>query len=294
LRRVLAIPLIAFAALTGGCAYDVTRLSHDCAGPGGWCPEARAVAGASWQYAQMAQNAYWEEALVSDDERDRLFVLPSELKERFASIDDRTGFAYSLFDRFEGDRLAEVVLVFRGTEGPKDWFYGNLLGQQGPRGLYIYRKVRADLDQAGYADVPLTLAGHSLGGRIASHVLKKLAREDGPLPATLSSYIFNPSVRAAELRRDRGDGGPVRIAISETGDVAAISRMIPFDDDWDGYVIDCKPGLSPIGQHYMRGLASCLTWIAARDDADAKISVERNELTAPPIEQQGKAPIAGR
>jgi len=279
--------LVAAAApLLSACAHDITRLTQDCAGPGGWCPDTREVAKNTWEYAQLAQNSYWEEALASDEYLDLPYVLRPEVKERFASVDDKYGFAYSLFDRFdESGALQEVILVFRGTEGPKDWWHGTLLGRQGPRGVSIYRQVRAALDDAGYADIPISLAGHSLGGRIADHVVKVVDREDGALPATLSSYLFNPNASGHALERPADWAGPVHVSVSEEGEIAGWVRAITIDEEWDGYAIDCQTTLNPIAKHYMRRLADCLTWIAANNSEPARISAARNEIAGPPMER---------
>lgn len=273
------------ALLAGGCAHDVTRLRHNCAQvQGGWCDEARDVARHSWRYAQLAQDAYWQNAEDSDAYVDRMYLLPPGFVERHASVDDSYGYAYSLFDRLDAQgRLVEVVLAYRGTEGPKDWWHGTLLGRQGPRGLKTYRDVRAALDAAGYGDVPVTLAGHSLGGRIADHVLKRLRREDGALPATLSSYLFNPNAGGAALARPGDWQGPVHVSISQAGEIAGLARRFAQDAAWDGYVIDCQQSLDPIARHYQRRLADCLTWIAALDDGDAALSMRANDFAAPPV-----------
>lgn len=279
-----AAACLAFALLAGGCAHDVTQLRNDCmAAAGGWCDEARDVARHTWRYAQLAQDAYWQNAEDSDAWVDRLYLLPPGFVERHASIDDRYGYAYSLFDRFDPQgRLVEVVLAYRGTEGPKDWWHGTLLGRQGPRGLKTYRDVRAALDAAGYAEVPVTLAGHSLGGRIADHVVKRLRREDGALPRTLSSYLFNPNAGGAALAEPKNWERPVHVSVAEAGEIAGLARRFGQDAAWDGYVVDCQTTLDPIAQHYQRRLADCLTWIAARDDGDAALSMQANDIAAPP------------
>ncbi|RVQ69528.1 hypothetical protein EKN06_05000 [Croceicoccus ponticola] len=278
----MALPILFAAALVGGCAHDVTRLPHDCGGPGGWCPQSRAVAAETWEYAQLAQNAYWQEAEQSDAYLDRAYVLRPELKERYATVDDRYGYAYSLFDRFDdAGRLSEVVLVYRGTEGPKDWWHGTLLGRQGPRGLETYRLVRKGLDDAGYATVPIAIAGHSLGGRITDHVMKTLEAEDGQGPPTLSSYLFNPNASGTALAKPDDWSGPVHIAVTESGEIAAWVRALSSDAAWDGYVIDCQTTIDPVAKHYMRRLADCLTWVAAIDDDAAAISARRNEIDPP-------------
>lgn len=285
LPAIRALFVAGCAALLAGCAHDITRLSHDCEGAGGWCPEARTVSGTTWQYAQLAQNAYWQN--VDDRNRyvDRLYVLPPGFFERHASVDDRFGYAYSVYDRIdENGRLREVVLAYRGTEGPKDWWHGTLLGRQGPRGLATYRQVRAALDAAGYDSVPVTLVGHSLGGRIADHVTKRLLAQEGELPPVLSVYLFNPNAGGSLLGPLPTDGeGPVRTAVSEQGEIAGWVRAAAIDRAWDGYVIDCQTTVDPIKRHYMRRLADCLTWIAATDDADAAYSIDRNEIAPPPV-----------
>lgn len=282
-----AAALAALALLGGGCAHDVTGLRHDCPGAqaeGGWCPEARDVARHTWVYAQLAQDAYWQNAEDSDDYVDRMYLLPPGFTERHATPDDRYGYAYSLFDRLDTQGgLVEVVLAYRGTEGPKDWWHGTLLGRQGRRGLQTYRDVRAALDAAGYADVPVALAGHSLGGRIADHVVKRVKREDGALPDTLSSYLFNPNAGGAALAEPKNWAGPVHVSVAEAGEIAGLARRLAQDAAWDGYVIDCQTTLNPIARHYQRRLADCLTWIAARDDGEAARSMRANGIAPPPV-----------
>ena len=285
-RFYLALAAALLFPILAGCSHTITLLGEDCPGPGGWCPVTRDVAAHTWQYAQLSQNAYWEQAQDSDEYIDQLYVLPGDLKERFASANDSTGFAYSLFDRFKDGRLVEVILVYRGTEGLRDWIFGNILGRQAPRGMTIYRQVREGLDKAGYTDVPLTLAGHSLGGRIADHVMKRLVRENGALPPNLSSYMFNPNAGGAQLKEEGDWQGAVHVSVSESGDIAGWVRALSNDPQWDGYVIDCRKSMSPIANHHMRQLADCLTWVAALDSAAAKKSVERNELPQPQSEQQ--------
>ena len=287
-RRSAGLALALGAALTGGCATNVTALSQDCEGPGGWCPNAVTVASNSWQYAQIAQNVYWERSFETDRYTDRLYVLPDTLKERFASANDDAGFAYSVFDRFDGDKLVEVVLAFRGTEGPTDWLNGNLRGRQGPRGVVAYRLLRAGMDETGNADVPITVVGHSLGGRIAARVIKEIAEETGGTPPLLSSYMFN-TTSDHPLQRRGFDRDTVHVAISEKGEAADYLRRLS-NATWDGYEINCRPGLDPIGGHYMRYLADCLTWIAARSGKEAAESVRRNELSAPPAEVKAERP----
>ncbi|HEX2793126.1 MAG TPA: hypothetical protein VHN58_01730 [Croceicoccus sp.] len=178
------------------------------------------MAGASWQYAPLAQNSYWQSAEGSARTATRPIVLPPAIKERHASIDDRYAYAYSLFDRFDdAGRLREVILAYRRTSWPKDWWHGTPLGRQGPRGLVTYRQERAGLDTAGYGDVPVALAGHSLGGRIADHVLKRVERDEGGMPSTLSSYQFGRGRRRLGALA-AGRKGPVQVAISESGEIA--------------------------------------------------------------------------
>lgn len=285
--RAAIFLLLPLALLIGGCAQSVTRLPQTCSDEGGWCPSARDVAGHVWPYAQLAQNAYWQATGDRDEYLDRLYVLPPDFTERFASADDRYGYAYSLFDRFdEAGQLKEVVLAYRGTEGPKDWWHGTLLGRQGPRGLATYRQVRAALDAAGYVDIPIVLAGHSLGGRTADHVLKRIVREDGTLPATLSSYLFNANAGGAALAEPGDWSGPVHVSVSEAGEIAGWTRLVADDTRWDGYVIDCQTTVNPIAKHYMRRLADCLTWVAAIDDGDAARSVTVNAIDLPPVSRK--------
>lgn len=272
---------VAGAAILPGCAtVDEEVLSQRSTGPcpsdpGGWCDFTREIAERVWPYAQMATNAY--EASADD------FELPPGIVTRYKADNDGSGFAYQIFDRLENGRLAEVIVAFRGTEGFADWLHGNLLGRQNRKGLRVVETVFAQLDEAGYRNIPVTVTGHSLGGGIAHYVsLRQMPpRVDGAARAVAASYVFNNSPRYW-----RGPAQVPRIAVVERGEVLTLLRG-PANEATQRYLsINCQPGYSPIGDHNMRRLAECLTWIAAFDDPAAKAALRSNPGIGKPPSQQ--------
>lgn len=223
---------------------------------GGWAEQIRRSAEEAYPYAQMSTNAYGD----SDS-----FNLGPRFKLAGSADNDEIGFAYAIFERYEGDRLAEVVIAFRGTELTTwpDWMHGNFKPHQNKRGLELYDKVRARVSPA----VPISVTGHSLGGGIATHVSLNRA---GP-----KSYIFNASPR---FRAEGKIADNRRLSIVEYGEVLKVARL-PGREPTQTYVsINCTPGVDTLGQHRIRPLAECLTRIAAIELPEARESVKLNRL----------------
>jgi hypothetical protein len=247
---VLAAMLSIASACTYGQKTELTGLDH----PSGWADQIRARATEAYPYAQMSNNAY------ADGER---YDLGPAYSNPHNIPNDDIGFAYSVFERREGGRLAEVIIAFRGTEGVfgEDMGKGNLLKLQNPRGLVVYDRFRAETDQS----VPVNVTGHSLGGGIATHVSVRRPN--------VRSYIFNASPRFSAK-------GPIpknpRLSIVERGELLKIVRGPAREADQTYISINCTRGFNPIGQHGIRALADCLTRIAAWQDAGARDSLRRN------------------
>ena len=244
----------ALLLLTSACTYwqktQLTGLDH----PSGWADQIRFAAVEAYPYAQMSNNAY------ADSVR---YDLGPDLTNLQNVPNDPLGFAYSIFERREGGRLAEVIIAFRGTEGfiSRDMECGNLRGCQNQEGLRTYDRIRAAQDPS----VQVNVTGHSLGGGIATHV--SLQRPN------VRSYIFNASPR---FRRNGSIPDNRRVSIVERGELLKVLRA-PGREAPQTYIsINCTPGVGPISQHSIRPLADCLTRIAAWQDAGARASLSRN------------------
>lgn len=258
IRRNLAtaaLLLLTPAACTYWQKDALTGLDH----PSGWADQIRVAAVEAYPYAQMSNNAY------GDGDR---YDLGAEYANPENGDNDKIGFAYSIFERRSAGQLAEVIVAFRGTElnNSDDMVKGNLFGLQNAEGLKVYDRIRG----ATARSVPVTVAGHSLGGGIATHV--SLQRPD------VKTYIFNASPRfwkRGNIPQNR------RLSIVEYGEVLKIARL-PGREAPQTYIsINCRSGFDPLDQHRIRALADCLTRIAGWGDDGARTSLRRNSIAWP-------------
>ena len=263
LRVLCALSL---AVVSAGCvSTNFTQARTPCLdAPGGWCPFTVDLAQDSWQYAQMAENAY---------ERDEYYDMGSALPMRVRQDNNRAGLAYAIFDRFEHGAIVETIIAYRGTEFThlNDWFYGNIGDTQRNQALDVYDEVRRTLDEGGYDAVPISVAGHSLGGALSLHVALRRDAE---------AYVFNSSPR---FERPAEYGDARRVAVGERGEVLRSLRRFRDLPVHDGLVINCRAGARPASDHYMRALADCLTWIAAFESEEAYASLGQNGIDAPRV-----------
>ena len=259
-------PAYALLALTsfavGGCVSwppggSRTQLT-DRAHYSGWASEIRNAAVHAYPYAQIAANAYG----------DGRYDLGPDFRLVESQDNDEIGFAYSVYERGPPGAPTEVILAFRGTEFTKlsDWYYGNVLRLQNPRGVEVFDRIRAKVGR----DVPIFVVGHSLGGGIAIQV--SLLRPNAP------AIVFNTSPRFRAK-------GPVatnpRISIVEYGEVLKAVRVLGREPTQTYISIGCKRGLNVVAQHSMAPLSDCLTRIASYDDASARASLTRNRISPP-------------
>ncbi len=267
MRPGSAVCAVFVSALLGGCAITGT-IPEPASGNAiaGWQENTRRVAEETWLYAQLSSNAY-------DDED--AFLLPGDVVLRHMEPNDGRGYAYAIYDRFEGERLAETIIAFRGTEpSVADWVLGNILGLQNGRALLTARSVASELGGAA-----LTVTGHSLGGALAHHVtLNDLHIEGIDAPG---SRVFNNSPRFSGYARD-GD----RIAVVERGDWLTPLRFFGSEPNQLYTSLNCQPGYAPIRDHSIRTLAECLTWIAAYEKEEAQRALAANPLIGRPESQQ--------
>jgi hypothetical protein len=247
------IAAAAFLSLASACTYwEKEKLVYD--HQSGWARQIRERASEAYAYAQMSYNAYVD---------GELYDLGPDYSNPQNEENDEIGFAYSVFERRQAGRLAEVVIAFRGTElkDAKDIVEGDLKGSQNAAGLAVYKIIRGATDPS----VPVNVTGHSLGGGIATQVSLRYAN--------VKTYVFNSSPRfwkKGDIPENR------RLSIVERGELLKVFRA-PAREAPQTYVsINCTPGFDPIEQHRSRALADCLTQIAAWQDPVAKDSMRRN------------------
>lgn len=285
ITRILKPAAVLGAAILLTAAASIDELPAARKGPcpdarGGWCDFIQDGARKTWLYAQMSQNAY---------RADRgEYALPDGIVAG-SRIENDIGFAYRIFERFEGAELKEVVVAFRGTEGWADWWHGNILGRQNRRGLEVVQRVFQDLADRGLTDVEVSVTGHSLGGGIAHYVsLRKIALSDGREVAVSHSYVFNNSPR---YWRGNGSQSVERIAMVEYGEILKLVRA-PASEATQKYLsLNCRSnGLGAIKDHSMHYLAGCLTWIAAYTDEAAVKSGRLNRIDKPQSQRTDDPP----
>ncbi len=271
-RAALALLL---ALLASGCAGGPrfagnTQTHKSCvADRWGWCDFTRAAAVRSYQYAQMANNAY----AGRDDKVP--FVLAGDLINRFMSPQKNVGFSYAIYDRMRDGQVTETIIAYRGTDALQDWFSGNFSGRQNREGKAVYEAARRALDESGNRDVPITVTGHSLGGGIASSVSQ--GRPE------VSAFVFNSSPNfEPQFEANR----PLRQAVVEKGEFLSLFRALKRSGNQRQNTINCRKAQSPfsfIDDHSIRLLADCLTWIAMRNgDKGAVASLAANPAIVPP------------
>ena len=256
LAAVVALPL-----LLAGCITPLPDLMQSRAPcrdePGGWCDFVREAAVESYAYAMLSTNAY--------EDKDAYAALPKAFVEREAAGNDRSGLAYSVFDRYEivdGKRGALVarVIAFRGTElgSAADIFSGSLGERQKEGARLVYGTEKALLDAEGNPDVPIEVTGHSLGGALATQV--SIEHPD------VRAFVFNtsPFFSGDPMMYDTN-----RLAISERGEFLRLLRRYKVTPAEREVVINCNPSSTAGSKHGIRALSDCLMWIAAYEDNEA-------------------------
>jgi hypothetical protein len=299
--KMRLLSLVALAMGLSGCVVgaplpDLTQARGPCTDQdGGWCGFTRDIAAKSWQYAQLASNAYCDDSDIFELPAGYIVVrrLPTQEVcdlERAATAGDLAakaklkpihkaesklkthGFNYAVYDkRNAAGALERRVISFRGTDTKQlaDWFQGNIGNTQRDQGCELYKEERAKLDAEGHNGVPITVTGHSLGGAIAIQV--SLENEG------VDAFVFNTSPRYQLLPPNNNQ----RVAIAERGDILDVLRSRSMPTRQDLLIINCYPMQSRIASHSVRKLAECVTWIAAKADPAARASVAANRLTQP-------------
>ncbi|MFX7112035.1 hypothetical protein ABTI33_09875 [Acinetobacter baumannii] len=260
MRKIVhTISIATFISLAVGC-HTIPRTD--------WPETHKKTALESYIYAQMANNTYGQKGDgYNSNKLD--FVLPSDWSFTHFGNDDK-GFAYSIYKKTNNNRLQEVVIAYRGTEGFtnfKDFIYGNLGTKQRKLAAAVYQKERNKLNAEGFSDVPIILTGHSLGGALAIDTAINL-EEDVPY------YVFNTSPRFNKLNWSEIDEKKdirKRNSIVETGEFLSFLRY-PAREPYQIYTpYNCDKYYRIISSHGIEKLTRCLIEVAKLSDPTIQI-----------------------
>jgi pimeloyl-ACP methyl ester carboxylesterase len=242
--------LLVITLLAAGCTNSSREQLTGCDHYSGWCDQIRELAAHSWKYAQLSNNVY--------EGKPRYEV--STHFEQLEVFEDGRFYAELNRDRSDGT----MVLVYRGTDQLMDFWDGNnpFNPAQNRIGLDIFDKVREKYGNGDYI-----VAGHSLGGGIATHV--SLNRDK------VKSYSFDGS---PVFRRGSNYYDNERYSIVEYGELLKFPRIFGREATQLYTSIGCVDGESPLDQHSIRTLATCLTQIAATASKEALNSLELNKI----------------
>lgn len=219
-------------------------------------------------YAILSNNVYGKE--------DKQLPLPEgwKLNDSLTVGNTVNGFYAQTYERREDGKLKEVVMVFRGTEGGKDWTLGNFLNlQQYDASLYAALVLENEEYKKGGTVIEFKSTGHSLGGALAQQVSTATG---------IQAVVFNTSpldgIGAIK------DGKITRI--EERGEVLAILRPNRPDD----IQFNFTPGSENDHKIYnlARGMAE-LAGLPANPVIPATASYSlapANELGLPPLDMR--------
>jgi hypothetical protein len=134
-------------------------------------------------YAMLASNVY------RDPEKKPRFVVPGwEPPKRLVA---KSSLEMEIVERIENGEVAEVAIVFEGTDEWPDWQANASIWIEPRQYEQAQKQVTELLKDARYARARIVLVGHSLGGGIAINVALRQSTPARPMHV----YVFNTSPR---------------------------------------------------------------------------------------------------
>ncbi len=259
---------------------DISQSRSPCRSqPGGWCAFLRDGAVEAWPFAIAATNAYTGDSDVFRDlgpELEPLTRLP------IAEDDAKKGFGYEIFAQYapgsggsgggaRGRKPIARIMAFRGTDfgGLSDVFYGTLRSDQIDMALRYFDAERARFDDR----LPWVVAGHSLGGALATEVSVKYRG--------VRAYMFNTSPFGID---DVDVNDVQRTVFNERGELLRRFERYGVAPASDVFTLNCGPQKNAFAKHKVCPLADCITWIAAYASEDALAVVKANAIRKPTVE----------
>jgi hypothetical protein len=137
-------------------------------------------------YAVMANNVY-----RSPSDKPILYLPNWKVVSRHEST---SGLALEELHKIESGSIQEVVVVYKGTDGPslKDWKANLSIWFEPNQYAEAQEYMKKLLMREDLANVPLNVVGHSLGGGIALNVSLRQSTVERPIGV----FVFNTSPRA--------------------------------------------------------------------------------------------------
>ena len=136
-------------------------------------------------YAIMANNVY-----RSPSDKPILYLPNWKVVSRHESSN---GLALEELHKMDNGSIQEVVVVYKGTDGPslKDWKANLSIWFEPNQYAEAQEHMKNLLNRQELANVPINVAGHSLGGGIALNVSLRQSTPERPIGV----FVFNTSPR---------------------------------------------------------------------------------------------------
>ena len=173
--------IISASLMACSTTSKTVKSCYDTESKSGWNECTRSTAVNAFEFAQMSANNYAFYAKGGEISGSNAFYLGDKFEHIKRTDRFDSGLTYDVYRKTRVDGTYEMIIAFKGTDGTKDWKYGNIGSQQRWQSIEAYDQVRDSF--AG--DISVT--GHSLGGALATQV--SLCRK------VKTTYIFDSSPR---------------------------------------------------------------------------------------------------